>query len=190
MSSAKHTLFSILRVLIHSISAAVCPTPSRLRSPHIYMQVMNINWDSLHIQHPVEERKYIWYRIWIHFTGFSFCLVTWSWWHHNRDRLSTLLALCVGNPLGTGGYTTQKPALQKGFHGFIVVYHNKLLNKKLSCQWYEMPSNPGDIYVKMNSQSLWTISVYIMQHILCDKLEVQMHSKAIDYVKVPVSMLS
>ena len=120
MSSATCPPFSILRVLIHTISAAAFPPPSRLRSPHIYMQVMNINWDSLHTQHPYEERKYIWQRVRIHFIFSPFCLVIWSWWGDDVHAYSAILVLCVGNPLFAGGFPAQTPVKQS-FDGFINV---------------------------------------------------------------------
>ena len=51
------------------------------------------------------------------------------------EMLSLLLALCVGNPLVTGGFPSQR-ASDAGFHDFFDISLNKLLNKQLSCQCF------------------------------------------------------
>ena len=58
--------------------------------------------------------------------------------------LSTLLALCVGNPPVTGGFPTHRQVKWS----FDV---NKLLNKQSSCQWFETP---------WHSYVIWLTSLY------------------------------
>ena len=45
------------------------------------------------------ETKWVWHMA-------SDCLV--SWWHHNMETFSTLLALCEENPPVTGGFPSQR----------------------------------------------------------------------------------
>ena len=35
-----------------------------------------------------------------------------SWWRHEMETFSVLLALCEGNPLVTGGFPSPKPVTQ------------------------------------------------------------------------------
>ena len=60
---------------------------------------------------------------------FSFDQVLHSWCH-DTETLSTLLALCEGNPPVTGRYLSQRPVMQT-FDVFFVVCLNKSLDKQL-----------------------------------------------------------
>ena len=51
------------------------------------------------------------------------------WWCHNIKMLSTLLALCEGNPPVTGGFPSQRTS-NEGIDIFFTVSQNKLLNKQ------------------------------------------------------------
>ena len=53
------------------------------------------------------------------------------------DMLSTLLALCVGNPPVTGGFPSQRASMVS-FDVFLAIKLKKPLNKQLGCQWFEM----------------------------------------------------
>ena len=64
-----------------------------------------------------------------------------SWWHHQMETFSTLLALCVGNSLVTGEFPAQRPVMWS----FDISFDLRL-NKRLSKQswdwWSETPSPP------------------------------------------------
>ena len=66
------------------------------------------------------------------------------------QTLSTLLALCKQNPLMTGGFPSQRTN-DAAFVSFIFVLFydgiNKLLNKRLSYCWFEMPWHLNNITV-------------------------------------------
>ena len=62
-----------------------------------------------------------------------------SWWCHQMETFSVLLALCVGNSPVTGEFLSQRPVMWS-----FVVFFDLRLNKRLSKQswgwWFEMPS--------------------------------------------------
>ena len=59
------------------------------------------------------------------------------------ETLSTLLALCLENPLMIGGFLSKR-----AFDNSFVVSLKKLLNKQLSCRLCEMPYLTCDVTVK------------------------------------------
>ena len=61
-----------------------------------------------------------------------------SWWHHQLESFSVLLALCEGNPLVTGGFPSQRP-VTRSFDIFFDLHLNKWLSKQLRCWWSQMP---------------------------------------------------
>ena len=62
-----------------------------------------------------------------------------SWWRHQMETFSALLALCAGNSLVTGEFPSQRPVTRS-----IDVFFELRLNKRLSKQpwswWFETPS--------------------------------------------------
>ena len=52
---------------------------------------------------------------------------------------STLLALCEGNPLVTGGFPSQRP-VTRSFNVFFDMRLNKGLSKQARHRWYKTPS--------------------------------------------------
>ena len=52
-----------------------------------------------------------------------------SWWHHQMETFSALLALCEGNPPVTGGVPSQRPVI-RGFDGSFDQCGNKWLDKQ------------------------------------------------------------
>ena len=57
-------------------------------------------------------------------------------WHDGMEMFSALLALCGWNPPATSGFPHKVP-LMWSFDIFFVVILDKLLNKQLSCWWFE-----------------------------------------------------
>ena len=62
-----------------------------------------------------------------------------SWWLHQTETFSTLLAPYEGNPLVTVGVPSQRPVM-RSFDVFFHPHMNKRLSKQLRLQWLEMPS--------------------------------------------------
>ena len=61
-----------------------------------------------------------------------------TWWHHQMETFSALLAFYDGNSLVTGEFTSQRPVTWR-FDVFFDLFLNKRLNKPSKHWWFEMP---------------------------------------------------
>ena len=64
-----------------------------------------------------------------------------TWWRHQMDTFSALVALCAGNSPVTGEFTAQRP-VTRSFVVFFDLCLNKWLSKQSQCWWFETPSVP------------------------------------------------
>ena len=64
-----------------------------------------------------------------------------SWWRHQMETLSALLALCVGNSPVSGEFPSQRPVTRSS-DVFFDVHLNKRLSKQSWGWWFETPSHP------------------------------------------------
>ena len=64
-----------------------------------------------------------------------------SWWRHQMEIFSALLAICVGNSLVIGEFPAQRPVRQS-FDVFFDLRLNKWLSKQSWGWWFETPSCP------------------------------------------------
>ena len=65
-----------------------------------------------------------------------------SWWHHQMETFSTLLAICAGNSPVTGEFPARRPVTQR-FDVFFDLHLNKRrLSKQSRGWWFEKPSCP------------------------------------------------
>ena len=62
-----------------------------------------------------------------------------TWWRHQMETFSALLALCAGNSPVTGEFTTQR-AVTRIFDVFFDLCLNKRLSKQSWGWWFETPS--------------------------------------------------
>ena len=62
----------------------------------------------------------------------------WTWWRHQRETFSTLLALCAGNSPVTGEFPSQRPVTWS-FNVFFDLHLNKRLSKQSWFRWFETP---------------------------------------------------
>ena len=62
-----------------------------------------------------------------------------SWWRHQMETFSSLLALCAGNSLVTGEFLAPRPVTQS-FDVFFGLRFNKRLNNREAGDWFETPS--------------------------------------------------
>ena len=62
-----------------------------------------------------------------------------TWWRHQMETFSALLALCAGNSPVTGKFPSQRPVM-KSFDVFFDLRPNKRLNKQSWGWWFETPS--------------------------------------------------
>ena len=64
-----------------------------------------------------------------------------TWWRHQMETFSTLLALCAGNSPVTGEFPSHRPVTWS-FNVFFDLRLNKRLSKQYRRQWFETPSPP------------------------------------------------
>ena len=77
-----------------------------------------------------------WHRKHYHIDG-----VGHTWWRHQMETFSALLAICVGNSLVSGGFPTQRP-VRRSFDVFFDLCLNKRLSNQSWGWWFETPSHP------------------------------------------------
>ena len=65
---------------------------------------------------------------------------TSTWWRHQMEALSALLAFCAGNSPGTGEFPAQRP-VTRSFEVFFDLRLNKRLSKQSWGWWSETPSS-------------------------------------------------
>ena len=65
----------------------------------------------------------------------------WSWWRHQMEAFSALLAICAGNSPVPGEFPAQRPMTQS-FTVFFDLHPNKRLSKQRWGWWYETLSCP------------------------------------------------
>ena len=58
----------------------------------------------------------------------------YTWWRHQMETFSTLLAFCAGNSLVTGEFPAQRP-VTRSFDVFFDLGLNQQLSKQWRCQW-------------------------------------------------------
>ena len=64
-----------------------------------------------------------------------------SWWRHEIETFSALLAICAGNSPVTGEFSAQRP-MTRSFDIFFDLRLNKRLSKQWRSWWFETPSRP------------------------------------------------
>ena len=65
----------------------------------------------------------------------------WSWWCHQLETFSALLAICAGNSPVPSEFPAQRP-VTRNFDVFFDLRPNKLLSKQSWGWWFETPSLP------------------------------------------------
>ena len=65
----------------------------------------------------------------------------YSWWRHQMETFSALLAICAGNSPVTGEFPAQKP-VTRSFDVFFDLRLNERLSKQSWGWWFETPSCP------------------------------------------------
>ena len=79
-----------------------------------------------------------------------------SWWRHQMETFSALLAICAGNSLVTGEFPAQSP-VTRSFDIFTDLRLNKRLRKQSWGWWFETLS-----------RSLWRQrNVFCNHHVMC-----------------------
>ena len=79
-----------------------------------------------------------------------------TWWRHQRETLSALLALCEGNPPVTGGFPSQTP-VARSIGVFFNLRQKKRLSKQLRRRWFGTPLR--SIWRHCNEEFFITFSI-------------------------------
>ena len=86
-----------------------------------------------------------------------------SWWRHQMETFSALLAICAGNSPVSGEFPAQRP-VTGSFDVFFDLHPNKRLSKQWWGWWFETPSCPlwrhRNVYSRMQ-QTCCLISIVI-----------------------------
>ena len=64
-----------------------------------------------------------------------------SWWRHQMETFSALLAICAGSSPVTGEFPAQRP-VRRSFDVFFDLHLNKRLSEQWWSWWFETPSRP------------------------------------------------
>ena len=80
-----------------------------------------------------------------------------SWWRHQMDTFSALLALCEGNPSVTGGFPSQRP-VTRSFDVFFDLLLNKRLRKHSRRQ--RLRTTPWSLWRHCNVKSYLNVHIF------------------------------
>ena len=83
--------------------------------------------------------KYIHKHMWPAITTWSAGLDSSTWWRHQMETFSALLAICAGNSPVPGEFPAQRP-VTRSFDVFFDLQPNKRLSKQWWGWWFETPS--------------------------------------------------
>ena len=91
-----------------------------------------------------------------------------SWWRHQLEKFSALLALHAGNSSVTGEFPAQRPVTWS-FDVFFHLRLNKRLSKQWSGWWFETPSLPlwrqcNVVPVVSYSETTWAVGIAQSTH--------------------------
>ena len=83
------------------------------------------------------------------------------WWRLQMERVSTLLALCEGNPPVTSWVPSQR-SMTRSFDVFFDLRLNKRLSKQSKRQWFEVPlclswRHVNDFYNQYIDKCVWAL---------------------------------
>ena len=81
-----------------------------------------------------------------------------TWWRHQMETFSELLALCVGNSPVTGEFPSQRPEPQS-FDVFFDLRLIKRLSKRSWGWWFETPSLP--LWGNCNDETSFLLNIHI-----------------------------
>ena len=77
---------------------------------------------------------------WQIFVSFHYWCFHQTWWRHQMEIFSTLLALCAGNSLVVGEFPSKRP-VARSFDVFFDLCLNKRLSKQSWAWWFATPSH-------------------------------------------------
>ena len=81
-----------------------------------------------------------------------------TWWRHQMETFSALLAICAGNSPVTGEFPGQRP-VPRSFDGFCDLRLNKRLSNQLWGWWFGTPLRPLWRHCNVNlTTAMWKFS--------------------------------
>ena len=92
-----------------------------------------------------------------------------SWWRHQMETFSALLAICAGNSPVTGEFPTQRP-VTRSFDVYFDLRPNERLGKQSWGWWFETLSSPlwrhRNVWSLLlsNAYQLFPSNVWVLQH--------------------------
>ena len=84
-----------------------------------------------------------------------------TWWRHQMETFSALLALCAGNSPVPGEFPTQRP-VTRSFDNYFDLRPNKRLSKQWWGWWFETQSCPLWCHRNENIRSAYFIGYIIL----------------------------
>ena len=79
----------------------------------------------------------------------------WTWWRHQMETFSALLAICAGNSPVPGEFPAQRPVTWS-FDVFFDLRPNKWLSQQWWSWWFETPSCPLWLHRNDSEMGQWT----------------------------------
>ena len=101
------------------------------------------------------------------------CNISPSWWRHQKETFSALLAFCAGNSLVTGEFPAQGP-VTRSFDVFFDLSLNKWLTKQSWGWWLETPSHP--LWQHCNVCHIQGQQTYLQWRQCKDHPQIQLHA--------------
>ena len=93
------------------------------------------------------------------------CPLQCTWWRHQIETFSALLAICAGNSPVTGEFPTQRP-VTRSFDVFFDQHPNERLSKQWWGWWFETLSSP--LWRHHNGSGVFTwINMHLVGDIIC-----------------------
>ena len=96
---------------------------------------------------------------------------TGSWWRHQKETFSALLARCAGNTPVPGDFPAQRP-VTRSFDVFFYLHPNKRLSEQRWDWWFETLSHPlwrhrnAELFQKQCKFQLWCNHWYWKYHFI------------------------
>ena len=100
------------------------------------VKYMNVNWASYSLL-----GRFIIFTVQMHLLFINRLPLHSSWWRHQIETFSALLAICAGNSPGTWEFHAQRP-VTRSFDNFFDLFLIKRLSNQWWGWWFETPSRP------------------------------------------------
>ena len=128
-----------------------------------WYHVIMINECVCHSNQTMSKRLTISFRF--RFTcGYIFIQWPYTWWRHQMETFSVLLAICAGNSPVNGEFPAQRP-VTRSFDIFFDLRLNKRLSKQWRGWWLETPTHPLWRHCNVgNYTCCWIVITFIFRY--------------------------